>query len=204
MTTEYRVSVESNDLRRAINIVKRMGTGADGPAFIRVAANQMTIDWWGTAASTTCESSAPFAVRLPGVAMRNMVRAGKQLTGPIEIVCLGKKLDFGTFSVPCEQVDDDRAKSLPVGAGDFEVLSIDLTESDEAVAQKGLGDATARVDDRLERSVEHAFTALKWLHIDRDLVRSWVESHVRARAGGVVSFEIVSDSTQRSGNGTQE
>ena len=190
MAAESNVTVDSHDFRRTVNIVKRMGTGEDGPGFIRVAANQLTIDWWGTAASAACTSSTPFAVRLPGAAMRNMVRAGKRLAGTVEITYSGDRLDFGTFSVPCELFGDDSARSMPIGAGDFEILAIDLTESDEAVAQKGIGDDVTRVYDRLEGSVEHAFSALKWLRIDRALIVSWVEAHVRARAKGAASFEI--------------
>ena len=190
MTPEHRMTIESNELRRVVNIVKRMGTGADGPAFMRVENDELTLDWYGTAAKSACKSTTPFAVRLPGVSMRTIVRAGKRLAGSVEVSWSSDQLNFGAFSVPCEPVLDDNAKSLPVGATDFELLAIGLTESNNAVAQMGIGEEVERAERRLAGSANHAANALSWLHIDQDVVKSWIEAHVRARAKGQVSFEI--------------
>jgi len=119
-----------------------------------------------------------------------MATAGKRLTGSVEVTRTGDRLNFGKFSVPCEPLEDDTVESLPVGAGDLEILAVALSKSRAVVSEMGLNEEVIRVQQRLTRTVDHVADALKWLKIDRGLVRSWVEAHVRARALGGVSFEI--------------
>ena len=187
---EYRMTIESNDLRQAVNIVKRMGTGDDGPAFMRVEKDELTLDWYGTAAKSACKSTTPFAVRLPGLSMRIIVRAGKHLAGPVQVCWSGEKLNFGSFSVPCDPLEDAKARSLPLGAGDLEILILSLTESPETIAEMGIAEEVGGAKWRIGNSAEHAAKALKWLRIDQDLVISWIEAHIRARARGEVSFQM--------------
>ena len=194
MAPDSKLTVDSHDFRRAVNIVKRMGTGDDGPAFLRVENDELTLDWYGTAAKSACKATAPFAVRLPGLSMRIIVRAGKHMAGPVEVCWSGDKLNFGSFSVPCEPLEDAKARSLPLGAGDLEILILGLTESPETLEQMGIAGGVSHAKWRIDSSAEHAAKALKWLHIDQDLVRSWIEAHVQARARGEVSFEMVSES----------
>ncbi len=190
MAPEYQLTIASNDLNRVIRTVRRVGTDAGRPAFLRVGTDELTLDWCGAAATAPCVCDAPFSVRLPGVAMRTMATAGKRLTGSVEVTRTGDRLNFGKFSVPCEPLEDDTVESLPVGAGDLEILAVALSKSRAVVSEMGLNEEVIRVQQRLTRTVDHVADALKWLKIDRGLVRSWVEAHVRARALGGVSFEI--------------
>ena len=192
MALEHRLTIASDEFTRVIRTVKRGGRGANLPAFMRVDGAVLTLDWCGAAAAAPCTSTSRFAVRLPAVAMRTMAAGGKRLPELVEITHTGDRLDFGMFSVPCEAVEDNNAVSLPVGAGDLEILAIGLTEPNEVVSQKGLAEELVRVRQRFSRSVEQTANALKWLQIDGDLVASWLEAHVRARAEGEVSFEIAS------------
>ena len=189
-------TIESSALKQAFSSVKSAdGGGPQRPGFLRVEPTTLTVDWCGAAAKLPCQSTVSFQVQLTALAMRGLAKAAKRQSGTMEVAYASDKLDFGSFSVPCKLVEGDPEESLPVGATAYELITIALTESDEAVDQKGLTQDVGRAWHRLHKTTEQVAGALKWLRIDEARIRSWIEAHVRARAVGDVSFEMTPDNS---------
>jgi hypothetical protein len=175
------MNVDGKALSVAVKRMTKVAGPVVGAAYFAFD-EELTITWSGMSETLPLAIPAdePLIVRIEADMMLGLGRR-KAMRGDVELDWNGDRLRIGTLSLPGRAMDALPAMSLPMGAGDQELLCAMLRHSSSAALAAGY--PAERVADRWHSSLDKAAQALAWTGLSRDEFVALVGTAIREKRG---------------------
>ena len=188
------ITVDADEIKAFLNSLKGLAKPhRSGDGSFSLSHSGLRLGWAGAACAFTGSDpdglDEPITVLLAESAMFR-VRGVLPKSGPVRVAVAGNQLYFNRFSVNVTAAYGPGDVLLPLQSTARDWAEIRAGHSEFAIANAGLDELARKSRERQAATVEKAARQLEWLGVTPELLGTWVDAHLAARARGHETFRI--------------